>query len=148
MINKEFAERFSAIFKNLSETEFMEKAPSVLGKMSKWRLKRCYKDYKKGYLWLGFNYGLVPCFEGNEARREYDKADKTDAFQVLSECAFLRPGEFCCERLERELLTAEGVDNSCLAEFYIIGKDFSWCYVVTHEFDGAGPYFCYAPKGV
>ena len=146
MTNKEFVERFSAVFKNLSEVDFMEKAKSALGKMSKWRLKKCYRDYKEGYLWLSFNYGLIPCFEGDEARREYEKVDKTGAVEVLYDSPCMRVGEFYCGELEKVHNTAEGIDNSGFVEFYIIGKDFSWCYVVTHEEDFAGPYFCYAPK--
>jgi hypothetical protein len=30
--------------------------------------------------------------------------------------------------------------NELMAETYIVGKDFKWTYILTHE-DGFGPYF-------
>ena len=33
------------------------------------------------------------------------------------------------------------IDEERITEFYVVGKTFEWIYIVTHEFDAAGPYF-------
>ena len=43
--------------------------------------------------------------------------------------------------LSKENDSSMKIKNNGLIEFYVIGKDFSWCYIVTHERDGCGPYF-------
>lgn len=96
----------------------------------------------RGCLWNLFGYKLLPCFEGNEARMEYNKANKENAFEF-----YFYDDSLCDDEtaiLNEAHLTAEQIDQEGLAEFYIVGKDFSWCYVVTHAGDHAGPYFCYA----
>lgn len=131
MTEKEFEENFLRVFAN----DITEK------QLKKFRIGKKYK----GYLWLLFNRGLVSCYEGDAARLEYNSANKTGAMEVLYNSSCVRGG-FDCSVLDTEHLMSKGVDDAHLDEFYIIGKDFSWCYVVTHEGDLAGPYFCYAPK--
>ena len=148
MTSQDFVKRFIEVFsKNVSEEEFSEKISKAFGSISKKEIKRSYKEYvthKDGYLWMRLSYGIIPYFEGDEARREYDKADKTDAFEI-----FYYDSNFCDKEtsaMAEMYLTAKQVDEFAGCEFYIIGKDFSWCYVVTHAGDAAGPWFCYAPK--
>ncbi len=101
---------------------------------------------KKGFLWNLFAAKLVDCYEGDAARNEYDKVDKLDAFEIqysgYNKVCF---DEIETSKLKSEHKTAKGIDESGYPEFYVIGKDFSWCYVITHEFDLCGPYFCYKP---
>ena len=40
-------------------------------------------------------------------------------------------------------MTSSDIDDCGLIEFYVVGKNFEWCYVVTHELDLCGPYFCF-----
>lgn len=130
----------------MTDNEFVEKFINIFAKDITEQQKRKASIGKKynGYLWHLFNYKLLSCFEGNEARAEYNKVDKTDAFEIQYDNGYL--GDKETTRLDQAHTSAEGVDNASLPEFYIIGKDFSWCYVVTHEFNLCGPYFCYAPK--
>ncbi len=106
------------------------------------------KNHVKGthdyYLWNLFSCELLPCFSGNKAREEYDKANKYQAFEIQYDNGFIGDKETL--PLSKEHLTAFDIDSSHLIEFYVIGKDFSWCYVVTHELDRCGPFFCYKPK--
>ena len=97
---------------------------------------------KKEFLWNLFAAKLVPCYEGELARREYDKADKTLAEEIQYDNCFF-DGDKNSHVLSKKHLTARGIDESGLMEFYVVGKDFSWCYVITHELDLCGPYFCY-----
>lgn len=104
----------------------------------------------KGYLWHAFSYGLVPALVGDEARNAFNVIEKDGASEFFYDfrCAPLR----CSKKLEKLSLkhfTAEGIDTDENAvELYIIGKNWEWCYIVTHEESlGLGPYFCCAdPK--
>ncbi len=58
-------------------------------------------------------------------------------------CAHLTGGD-AGEKLPADTLTAEGIEGSekLNGEFYVIGKDCSWTYIVTHENEsGIGPFF-------
>ena len=44
------------------------------------------------------------------------------------------------------VLDSEMLIVGAISALFVIGKNFSWCYVVTHEGDLCGSYFCYAPK--
>lgn len=130
----------------MTDNKFVEKFLSVFAKdITKKQKRKAYIGKKyRGYLWHLFSYQLISCLEGNEARAEYDQVDKTGAFEIQYDNGIMGDGETIS--LNEEHKTAKGIDDSGYIEFYIIGKDFSWCYVVTHEGDYAGPYFCYAPN--
>lgn len=109
------------------------------------------KTYRIGadsgeFLWNIFAGELIPCFAGDRARQEYDKVDKVGAEEIQISNYFIGEDDLFSYPLSDMHETSHGIDESGLLEFYIIGKDFSWCYVVTHEGDLCGPYFCYAPK--
>lgn len=133
----------------MTENEFVAKFLSVFAKNINEHQKR--KNHvggiRNGYLWNLFGNNLVPCYEGDNARTEYNIADKTGAIEVFYDSPCLLE-TFVAETLSSSHLTADGIDNSGFAEFYIIAKDFSWCYVVTHGFNACGPYFCYAPQTI
>ena len=93
---------------------------------------------------MAFNLKLLDCFEGNRAKEEFDKTDKNDAIEIQFDNQII--GDNCTFPIKDIHLSANDINDSGLFEFYVIGKDFSWCYVVTHEGDDAGPYFCYAPR--
>ena len=107
------------------------------------RRKYCINWKGKGYLWHLFSNNLVPCLVGNEAREAYDRADKTDALEIQYDYGL---GDEIMQPLSSTYTTALKVDWYGYTEFYIVGKNFSWCYVVTHELDLCGPYFCYNPN--
>lgn len=104
------------------------------------QLKRlnCYPP-NHGYLWMICEYNLVKNLKGNEASIAYDNIDKTDAMEFQYDNGFL--GDDVSIPLSKENDTSEKINKSGLIEFYVIGKDFSWCYIVTHEPNGCGPYF-------
>ena len=135
MTRQEFGKRFLEVF-----------ATGIPPKL----LKKYHIGLDKPFLWNLFGAKLIPCFEGDAARIEYDKADKTNAQMIEYDADWLNPfldrTTFSSQPLPIEMLTAEGVDAHLFPESYIWGEDFSWCYVITHEGDLCGPYFCYNPK--
>lgn len=50
-------------------------------------------------------------------------------------------GDDISKPLSKENDNSIKIQNNGLIEFYVIGLNFSWCYIVTHEPDGCGPYF-------
>lgn len=132
MTQKEFVENFMLTF----TSHLPEKV------LKKFRIGNREKDF----LWNLFGAKLIDCYEGDAARNEYDKADKNGAFEIQYDNGFMGLSDCYTSNLKPEHMTAKGIDDLGRPEFYIIGKDFSWCYVITHEFDLCGPYFCYKPN--
>ncbi len=101
-----------------------------------------YKEHiDGGYIWTAFCDGFISkdkFLQGDEARRAYDRADKSGAT-----CAYLvaqRDGL----PLPSTALTAEGIEGNreTCGEFYVVGKSYAWTYIVTHETgSGVGPFF-------
>lgn len=101
-----------------------------------------YRKYiHKKYIWNAFGFGIIPkekYSEGDAAREAYDKADKNGA--ICLQLDF----EDTPTALTEEFDTAEKLEgpDGLYAEFYVVGKDYSWTYIVTHETGwGLGPYF-------
>lgn len=99
---------------------------------------------KKSLLWDIFAANLVPCYEGDDARRVFDAVDKTGAIEISysGHNRFFKD-DITTVELSDKHMCAKDIDNSGLFEFYVVGRDFEWCYVVTHELDLCGPYFCF-----
>lgn len=135
MTRREFGERFLEVFA-------ADIPPRIL---KKYRIA-----LDKYFLWNLFGAKLIPCYEGDSARREYDKANKINAQMIEYDADWLDPfldRETVSSRpLPAEMLTSKGVDAHLYPESYIFGENFSWCYVITHEGDLCGPYFCYNPN--
>jgi len=98
------------------------------------------------YLWHAFSFGLVPCLEGDAAKAKYNRVSKEGA----TEFSGVSPHENRIPDpvpLAETHMTAEQIHEEGLSEFYVIGKDNSWCYIRTHE-DGCalGPFFCFASE--
>lgn len=116
---------------------FIEKfVPSMTSKELK--KKKCYPP-NHGYLWMICEHNLVKNLKGKEATIAYDNVDKTGAIEFQYDNGFL--GDDFSVPLSQENDSSEKIKKAGLIEFYIIGKDFSWCYIVTHEPNGCGPYF-------
>ena len=113
-------------------------------------LKKYRIGSDQGLLWNLFAANLVPCFVGDAARKEYDKVDKTNAQLIEYDACWMfcyPPYRTPCSKpLPQVMLTAIEVDEQILPETYIFDDNFSWCYVITHELDLCGPYFCYNPN--
>lgn len=69
----------------------------------------------------------------------YDSIDRSGAIEFQYDNGFM--GDDISTPLSKENDSSIKIQNNGLIEFYVIGKDFSWCYIVTHERDGCGPYF-------
>ena len=92
---------------------------------------------EENLLWHVFSCELLPkdaYLEGDAARQAYDQACKDGAVCI-------RPfGKAETRPLPRELMCASALD--ALVEVYVSAADFSWTYIITHEDDLCGPYFC------
>lgn len=130
MTYQEFTEKFLSNFaKNISDKE---KEMYHIG------VKR------KDFLWNIFAGKLIPCYEGGKARDIYDSVDKSDAIEICySGHNKIVTDDVETSAIKEKHKTAKGIDEDGLIEFYVVGKDFKWCYVVTHELDLCGPYFSY-----
>lgn len=98
----------------------------------------CYAP-RYGYLWMICEHNLVKNLKGKDAMIAYDTIDKTDAIEFQYDNGFL--GDDVSIGLSVEHDSSDKIKKAGLIEFYVIGKGFSWCYIVTHERDGCGPYF-------
>jgi hypothetical protein len=117
--------------------EFLGKfVPSISIKQLK--KLNCYAPHH-GYLWMICEHNLIKNLKGKNAMIAYDNADKTDAIEFQYDNGFL--GDDFSTPLSEENDNSSKIQNNGLIEFYVIGKDFSWCYIVTHEPNGCGPYF-------
>ena len=71
--------------------------------------------------------------------KAYNDANKIGALEFQYDNGFF--GDDVAKPLSNDYDTAEKISLSGIIEFYVIGKDFSWVYIVTHEGDECGPYF-------
>lgn len=99
---------------------------------------KCYAP-NHGYLWMVCEHNLVENLKGDDAMTAYDNVDKTGAVEFQYDNGFM--SDDVSIPLSKENDSSIKIKNNGLIEFYVIGKDFSWCYIVTHERDGCGPYF-------
>lgn len=109
-----------------------------------------YKKLKKlhilpfddnGYLWMVCNHNLIKHLSGIDAKQKFDEVDKSSAFEIQYDNGFIGDDVAC--PLDKNHISSKLIEQSNLIEFYVIGKNFSWCYIVTHEKDDCGPYFIY-----
>ena len=91
------------------------------------------------YLWHIFSYKLVPCLEGDEARKALAELPDTECYRFYKE--YPPQGQ---PRI-KAISTAEVSSLPQDLDWYLVDKDFSWTYVHTHK-DDCGPYFCKAPQ--
>ena len=93
--------------------------------------------YLSQYLWHLFSYRLLRegrFLEGEAARAAYDAADKEGAFVI---CLWNGDGESA--PLPARLHRAKALERR--PESYVVGRDWRWTYVSTHENGHCGPYF-------
>ena len=96
---------------------------------------------KRGYLWNACCFNLSKYLYGEDAKNAYDKIDKNEAIELQYDNGFV--GDEYTAPLKEEHNTAEKIKREGLYEFYVIGKNFEWCFVVTHELDLCGPFFIF-----
>ena len=69
---------------------------------------------------------------GDEAKKAYNSIDKNGALYVELD------DDNGVQDVTWELSRAEEIDKFC--ELYVVGRDFEWTYIKTHE-PACGPYF-------
>ena len=111
--------------------------------------KRQYEQHiHNQYIWHAFSWDIIPketYLEGDEARNAYNNVDKNGAI-----CLQLWFDESTTS-LTEEFDSAEKIEtpDGDYVEFYVVGKDFTWTYIVTHETGmGLGPYFMILDKNL
>lgn len=125
------------IYKKTFVKEFIKNfVPSI--PINQLKKLKCYAP-DHGYLWMICEHNLVENLKGKEAMVKYDIIDKTGAIEFQYDNGFM--GDEVSTPLSEENNTSIKIQNNGLIEFYVIGQGFSWCYIVTHEPDGCGPYF-------
>ena len=90
-----------------------------------------------GYLWHIFSCDLVPCLEGNDARKALAELPDTECYRFYKEYP---PQD---QPRIKAISMAEVSSLPDDLDWYLVDKDFTWTYVHTHEPD-CGPYFCKA----
>lgn len=93
------------------------------------------------FLWHIFSWGDAKHLEREAASAAFDKADKAGAF-IAQEYSFNGGGkktEYFFRKCPPDLKSADLAGET---EVFVVGKNFAWTYVVTHEtYSGLGPYF-------
>ena len=101
--------------------------------------KEQYEKYVKDqYVWHVFSWELIKpdrLLIGDAARQAYNEAVKTDCIF----CDMYNNGGVT-DKFSLQYDTAEKIDEN-MTEFYVVAKDYSWTYIITHECDLCGPYF-------
>lgn len=99
------------------------------------------KRIRDQYIWHIFSWDIIPksaYLKGDDARLAYNNAKKKGAI-----CLHLWYDEETIP-LTEEFYNADKLEtpDGEHSEFYVVGKDFAWTYIVTHEIGmGLGPYF-------
>ena len=87
------------------------------------------------YIWHIFSWELLDkklYLSGDDAKIAYNQIDKTDAFYI----EWFK--DQCTKNITGDFHTASALDD--FVEVYVVGKDFEWTYIKTHE-SICGPYF-------
>ena len=91
------------------------------------------------YLWNIFSEKLVPCLEGDEARKALAELPDTECYRFYKEYP---PHD---QPRIKAISMAEVSSLPDDLDWYLVDKDFTWTYVHTHE-EECGPYFCKASQ--
>ena len=107
-----------------------------------WQLKR----YVKGqYIWHVFSWKLLGddmYLTGEAAMAAFAQVSKENA------CCIQPFEDPCVMTLPAELRAPDNIDRSCI-EVYVVGQNWQWTYIKTHEGDLCGPYYmCLAADNV
>jgi len=97
-----------------------------------------------GYDWHVFTYGYASALAGKRAIDSYARKTSHDGY------VFTHTVEepLCC--FSRHLPSYAAIEHVLelfpdKADIYVVGRDFQWTFVVTHETScGVGPFFCEA----
>ena len=97
------------------------------------------------YLWHIFSRKLVPCLEGDAARKALAELPDSKCYRFYKEYPPQDQPRIkelsMAEALELAGRSADTYTPFDGADWYLVDKDFTWTYVHPHEAD-LGPYFC------
>ncbi|AWD67618.1 DUF4275 family protein [Priestia aryabhattai] len=95
------------------------------------------KIYMDEFLWHAFSYEKLPCLQGEQAVQAFEQQAKYDCYLFFEHEEEVLKLSKC-----RQLTNADlsGNTNMYLEDLYVVDKDFTWTYVITHE-SSCGPYF-------
>ena len=97
------------------------------------------------YLWHIFSWKLVPCLEGDEARKALAELPDTGCYRFYKEYPPQDQPRIkelsMAEALELAGRSEDSYERFNGADWYLVDRDFTWTYVHTHE-EACGPYFC------
>lgn len=145
MSSKKHSEKWKSSFEGMDGAEFVKKWKGAFAAGIPADVMAERVDAPGCYLWHVFTWGDAKRLEREAASAAFDAADKEDAF-IAKECAFNGGGKkigYSFMKCPSDLNSADLADE---AEMFVVGKNFMWTYVITHEAGcGLGPYF--AEKG-
>lgn len=141
MRSGELSEKGKRSFEGMDSAGFAEKWKRSFAANVPAEIMAEYIDAKGCFLWHAFTWGKAPCLERAAAQEAFDAADKTDAF-IAEESSFDGGGKNIVYSFRRCPPDLKSRDLADKCEVFVVGKNFRWTYVVTHEGDcGLGPYF-------
>lgn len=119
----------------MTEKEFYKKWFEVFAQGISDKQIQKYVVDTGNYIWHIFSFELIDMDKylvGDEAKKAYNSIDKNGALYVELD------DDNGVQDVTWELSRAEEIDKFC--ELYVVGRDFEWTYIKTHE-PACGPYF-------
>ena len=86
-----------------------------------------------GFLWHIFSYEKKECLEKDQAEKAFDMEPKRFCYLLYQHCDHALLIENASALKAIDLIDEEDI--------YIVDKEFTWTFVVTHEKGLCGPYF-------
>jgi hypothetical protein len=95
------------------------------------------KIYMDGFLWHAFSYEKLPCLQGEQAIQASEHQVKNDCYLLFEHDERVLQLSKC-----KHLTSADLNENTnmYLEDLYVVDKNFTWTYVITHE-SSCGTYF-------
>ncbi len=87
-----------------------------------------------------FSYKKKDCLEGKEGEQAFNDVAKQNCFM------FYQHSEDALLLENAPNLNTEDFASEIGTDLYIVDKQFRWTYVLTHETEYCGPYFCLNDK--
>lgn len=87
------------------------------------------KIYFNDYIWHAFTYGKIPCTEGYDAVKEFEKRNQNDVYVISMYSGIVEERT----NLTYEKLLRMRYMNSTYNDCYVVDKNFRWTFIFTHE---------------